>query len=224
MIDDIVKRLEGLARRAPCRVTILDGVDNAVLDSWPVPVSAQMRDVLRVFGGFELDVFPFVLTGYPEQEWDLPQQCWVVTDDAAGGVTWVDITPDGHWGPVLTRYRKGGLYVQGLGPLDWITRLIDTAETLLDSDFDDDYAYLQAFGDNIHSAGPPLTSHPAALLRDSADPALAEFAAELPDNAEICDLRGAPTGAYAPFEPYARCLFERATGGPIYAEVPLKRN
>lgn len=224
MIDDIVKRLEGLALRAPCRVTILDGVDNAAFDKWPVPVSADMREVLRVFGGFELDVYPFILTGYPEQEWDLPGRSWVVTDDAAGGVTWVDVTPDGHWGPVLMRCREGGLYVEGRNPLDWIARLVGTAETLLDSDFDDDYAYLQAFGDNIHSAGPPLAAHPAVTLRDSPDPALAEFAVDLPDNAEICDLRDAPTGAYAPFGLYANRSFERALSGPIYAEVPLKRN
>ena len=195
-------------------MTILDGVPDAAFDGWPVPVSAEMREVLRAFGGFELDVYPFVLTGYPEQEWDLPGHSWIVTDDAAGGVTWVDVTPDGHWGPVLMRYREGGLYVEGRSPLDWISRLIGAAEALLDSDFDDDYAYLQAFGDRIHCAGPPLRTHSAALLRDSPDLELAEFVVDLPDNAEVCDLRDAPTGAYAPFKPYANCTSNARLAGP----------
>jgi hypothetical protein len=222
MIDDIIKRLDALSERAPCRVAIVDGVDDAVLDSWPIPVSAHMRSVLHVFGGFELDVFPFLLTGYPDVEWDLPRNCWVVTDDAAGGVTWVDIAPDGHWGPVLRRHREGGLHVEARTPLNWIARLIDTAEQLLSRDFDDDYAYLQAFGDSVHIDGPVLAATPAATLRDSSDPVLADFATALPGDAVVCDLRAAPAGARAPFEPDGRGI-RRAAADPVYAEIPRRR-
>ncbi|MEU6239155.1 hypothetical protein, partial [Kitasatospora sp. NPDC047058] len=193
---------------------------------WPVPVPPAARELLVRLGGFTVPPTEFTLTGHPRQTRDhgLPHPHWLVSDDGAGGVTWVDIESDGSWGQVLMQYREGGLHVEAESLETWLDHLVGTAETLADdTGFDEGVQpFTDDFWDALHPEGPALPLPSAAELRSPGqDPVLAGLVARLPDDALVADLRTARPGSRARFDralgPYR---LERAAGGPVFAAVP----
>ncbi|MGW7441314.1 hypothetical protein [Streptomyces sp. NPDC054849] len=225
--DALVKRLLALAARVPFDPAVQPGATVADFDRWPVPVPAEVRELLGRLGGFVVPPVQFVLTGHPRQgrDYGLPQPHWLVTDDGGGGVTWVDIEADGRWGQVLMQYREGGLHVEADSLPHWLDRLIGTAEGLVDeTGFEDGVQpYADDFWDLLQLNGPDLPLHPATELRGrpGTDPVVAGLAARVPDGALIADLRGALPGSRARFDrALRRYRLERAVGGAVFAAVP----
>ncbi|MCX4775991.1 SMI1/KNR4 family protein [Streptomyces sp. NBC_01264] len=223
--DTLLKQLRALAARVPFDLAVQPGVADADFDHWPVPVPAEARELLGRLGGFAVPPVEFRLTGHPRQAGDhgLPHPHWLVTDDGGGGVTWVDIEPDGRWGQVLMQYREGGLHVEADSLPQWLDRLLGTAEELVEeTGFEEGVQpYADDFWDLLHLNGPELPLHPAAELLDSTDPVVARLAAEVPDGALVADLRGALPGSRARFDrALRRYRLTRAVGGPVFAAVP----
>ncbi|MFB8238718.1 hypothetical protein ACFC58_19405 [Kitasatospora purpeofusca] len=220
----LATRLRSLAARVPFDLAVLPGLDTTALPA-PVPPPAE-RELLHHLGGFSVPPVEVRLTGHPRQESNpaLPDLRQVVSDDGGGGVTWVDIAPDGTWGQVLMQYREGGLYVQGPSLAAWLDRLVTTAEDLVDEiGFEDGVQpYTDEFWDALRPDGPQLPLHPAPSLRtDSTDPALAALARHVPDNALLADLRDAAPGSRARFD--RACgphRLRRAADAPVFAAVP----
>ncbi|MFJ4093125.1 SMI1/KNR4 family protein [Kitasatospora sp. NPDC089913] len=230
----LATRLSALAARVPFDLAVLPGLDATAAPgpdttALPAPVPPAEREVLRHLGGFSVPPVEVRLTGHPRQRSNpaLPDLRQVVADDGGGGLTWVDIAPDGTWGQVLMQYREGGLYVQAPSLAVWLDRLVTTAEDLVDEiGFEDGVQpYADEFWDALHPDGPSLPLHPAPSLRtdatDAADPTLAALARHVPDNALVADLRDAAPGSHARFDracgPH-RLL--RAADAPVFAAVP----
>ncbi len=227
--QSLARRLRSLAARVPFDVAVRPGVDAGDADT--TGPGAAERELLRHLGGFSVPPVEVRLTGHPRRRSPaLPEPGHVVSDDGGGGLTWVDVAPDGSWGQVLMQYREGGLYVQAGSLADWLDRLVTTAEELVDEvGFEDGVQpYADEFWDALHPDGPELVLHPASALRDEGagtpvdpDPVLAALARSVPDNAVIADLRGAAPGSRARFDracgPYR---LRRAADAPVFAAVP----
>nr|BEK70076.1 hypothetical protein KPHV_73030 [Kitasatospora purpeofusca] len=220
----LATRLHSLAARVPFDLAVLPGLDATALPA-PVPPPAE-RELLHHLGGFSVPPVEVRLTGHPRQRSNpaLPDLRQVLSDDGGGGLTWVDIAPDGAWGQVLMQYREGGLYVQGPSLAAWLDRLITTAEDLVDEiGFEDGIQpFADEFWDALHTDGPQLPLRPAHLLHAAGtDPPLATLARHVPDNALLVDLRDAAPGSHARFDracgPH-RLL--RAADAPVFAAVP----
>ncbi|GAA3009017.1 hypothetical protein GCM10020229_20880 [Kitasatospora albolonga] len=216
----VLARLHALAARVPYDPRVLPGA------RLPVPAPAEVAELVGRIGGFTVPPVEFTLTGHPRQGSDhgLPEPHWVLSDDGGGGLTWVDLAPDGGWGRVLMQYREGGLFVQADSLASWLDRLLTTAEEIADEygPDEDPQSYADDFWDALHPEGPELPLHPAAALRTPAvDPVLTELAHRVPESTLIADLRAAAPGSRARFDRHLRWYrLVRATDAPVFAAIP----
>ncbi|OEJ23607.1 hypothetical protein AR457_02935 [Streptomyces agglomeratus] len=243
-----VAELRALAAELPGLVSLQPGCDDAEMDTWPVPVPADVRDVLREIGGVRMPGLPDLelLHGAPEQGVD-PEVHRMMGGD---GTYWpvarvvyarhtalaqIRIDPDtGEWGYAvsvptdlgsLREFPEVTLLAESLPHL-----LLTVARLAREAGDSPDFARSLAGATTwfFPNTGEPWTRPvPLGEWASSTDPLRAAVAG-LPAGTHVADLRRAPIPTDLCFHraedwPYGDSLdrLHFGAGGRIAAAVPL---
>ncbi|MGW1376908.1 hypothetical protein ACWD6P_21905 [Streptomyces sp. NPDC002446] len=230
-------------------VALEAGIEDARMDSWPVPVPEEIRTVFRSVGGIRITVSRSVVNGVTSAEhidftesfnngdyhghdvtWYLDHaggagSHWFVHLDHGDGHTYVDVDREsGAWGPVFRFWDATDTRRLALSLLDWLRELAECVQqAAAEAGTEDVNAFGRAFTDRwMKCAEDPVSVEPVSTAdaRAAADPVLREAAAGLPDDALLADLRPVAGVAEVIFDHPVSCRYARRYGGAVLTAVP----
>ncbi|MFC9228956.1 hypothetical protein ACFTZI_08325 [Streptomyces decoyicus] len=247
-IDAVVARLRQLPDVSGGLVELEPGIDDARMDSWPVPVPAEIRVLFRSIGGIRITVRRSVVNGHTSAEhvdfteafnngeylghdvsWYLEHaggrgSHWFVYLDHGDGHFYVDVDREtGAWGPVFQFWDATDTRRLALSLPDWLQRLGDCVhQAVAEAGTADTNAFGTAFTDRwCEPTGDAVPVAPirATDARSSDDPVLRDAAAGLPDDALLADLRPVAGVAEVLFDLPVSCRYARRDGGAVLTAV-----
>ncbi|MGG7569443.1 hypothetical protein [Streptomyces sirii] len=230
-------------------VALEAGIEDARMDSWPVPVPEEIRTVFRSVGGIRITVSRSVVNGATSSElldftesfnngdhqgydvtWYLDHaggagSHWFVHLDHGDGHTYVDVDREtGAWGPVFRFWDATDTRRLALSLLDWLRELGECVQqAATEAGTEDANAFGRAFTDRwLECAEGSVSVVPVRVadVRAADDPVLREAAAGLPDDALLADLRPVVGVAEVIFDHPVSCRYARRHGGAVLTAVP----
>ncbi|UAK31304.1 hypothetical protein K8O92_26310 [Nocardia asteroides] len=230
--EDAIARLRAAAAASEGEVRLGPGIPDDVIDTWAVPVPADIRLLAREIGEIWFDDYDPITFGHPENfeprfcRAGAPGTWWALHRNAAAENYYADIDPEtGVWGRVFYHWEGNSTTLVAPSVADWFTSVADGLDLALrvaagervegmdpglDDDELDDLDFESVFQDWWSGQGeilaprdsPIAAAMPAPTARHSPDTVLATAAAALPDGAVLADLRTAHYPTFISFNEF----------------------